>query len=496
MADLTRRAVLGAAGLGTLGLVAGGWSSAPAFARADKWAQLQRQLTGQLVWPDDPRYVRLAQPRNLRYAALMPKAVALCKSVEDVVAAVRWARETNTPFAIRGGGHNYAAGSSATGLIISTRRMARGRLEGATLYAQAGARNRDLAAILPAGDDLYLLPGGNCPNVGVAGLTLGGGIGPNATWAGLTADHLRGVTMVTATGDVVTASTTVNPDLFWGLRGGAGGNFGVVTDLTYELVEVPVRRATTFLFEFSGVDAASRAGRAWQEARRNGGRLISGSWFASRATGGVWCRVRGQALMGGREASDVLAPLIAAEPDASEVKTRSWWDAYLWYRTPVSPNNTFWDRSLYAEQDLPGRAFDEITRHLDAFPQPGQAFGGFQLLGWLGGKVNDVPATETAYVHRSARWILEIMSGWADPTDPSAWPTRVPADIREWVEQFWDLLLPYSNRHSYQNFPDPALKDFARAYYGRNLPRLSKVKGAWDPDDVFTYPQAIPLTAG
>ena len=299
--------------------------------------------------------------------------------------------------------------------------------------------------------------------------------------------------MVTATGSVVTASASVNPDLFWGLRGGAGGNFGVVTDLTYELVEVPVRRATTFIFDFTGVDAVSRAGRAWQEARRNGGRLISGSWFAGRATGGVWCRVRGQVLMGGQAASDVLAPLIAAEPDASEVKTRSWWDAYLWYRTPVSPNNTFWDRSLYAEQDLPGRAFDEITRHLDAFPQPGRAFGGFQLLGWLGGKVNDVPATQTAYVHRSARWILEIMSGWANPTDPSVWPTRVPADIREWVEQFWDLLLPYSNRHSYQNFPDPALKDFARAYYGRNLPRLSQVKRAWDPDDVFTYPQAIPL---
>ena len=294
MADLTRRAVLGAAGLGTLGLVAGGWSSSPAFARADKWAQLQRQLTGRLVWSDDPRYVRLAQPRNLRYAALMPKAVALCKSVEDVAAAVRWARDTDTPFAIRGGGHNYAAGSSTTGLIISTRGMARGRLDGATLYAQAGARNRDLAAILPEGDDLYLLPGGNCPNVGVTGLTLGGGIGPNATWAGLTADHLREVTMVTATGSVVTASASVNPDLFWSLRGGAGGNFGVVTDLTYELVEVPVRRATTFIFDFTGVDAVSRAGRAWQEARRNGGRLISGSWFAGRATGGVWCRVRGQ----------------------------------------------------------------------------------------------------------------------------------------------------------------------------------------------------------
>ena len=174
-----------AAGLGSVGLLAGNWG-APAHATGSKWRRLQRQLSGPLIWPDDPRYLRLAQPRNLRYAALLPKAVTLCESAEDVSAAVRWARDTETPFAIRGGGHNYAAGSSATGLIISTRRMKRARLAGSSLYTQAGARNRDLAAILPTGEDYYLLPGGNCPHVGVTGLTLGGGIGPNATWAGLT----------------------------------------------------------------------------------------------------------------------------------------------------------------------------------------------------------------------------------------------------------------------------------------------------------------------
>ena len=495
MTAITRRGLLGAAGVGALGLIVAG-RGAPAQARASKWAHLQRQLSGPLIWPDDPRYLRQAQPRNLRYSALMPKAVALCASTEDIATAVTWARETQTPFAIRGGGHNYAAGSSSTGLIISTRRMRRGRLSGSTLWAQAGARNSDLSVLLPGGDDYHLLPGGNCPNVGVTGLTLGGGIGPNATWAGLTADHLREVTMVTADGRIATASATVNPDLFWGLRGGAGGNFGVVTDLTYDLVEVPVTRATTFLLEFRGVDAVSRAGRAWQRARRLGGRLISGSWFVFRTTDDVACRVRGQVLMGESEALDVLAPLISVGPVSSEVKTRAWWDAYLWYRTPVSPNNTFWDRSLFAEGDLPGGAFDEIAQRIWDFPLPGRAFGGFQLLGWVGGKVNDVPPTATAYVHRSAHWILEAMSGWGNPTNPRIWPTPVPPEIRDWVEALWATLMPLSNRHSYQNFPDPGLKDWARAYYGRNFDRLMRVKAAWDPEDVFTYPQAIPLPRG
>lgn len=492
MESLSRRGLLAAAGLGSLGLVAGGWGS-PAQARTSKWAALERMLRGRLVRPDDSRYLRLAQPRNLRYTALLPKAVALCESAEDVSAAVRWARATDTPFAIRGGGHNYAAGSSSTGLIISTRRMARGRLTGSTLRTQAGARNRDLAAILPAGDDYYLLPGGNCPNVGVTGLTLGGGIGPNATWAGLTADHLRQVSMVTAEGDIVTASPTVNADLFWGLRGGAGGNFGVVTDLTYDLVEVPVTRATTFQLQFRGIDAVTQAGRAWQKARRNGGRLISGAWFASRYSDDVRCTVRGQMLAGEGDARAALAPLLAVPAYEGGITERPWWDTYLWYRTPVSPNNTFWDRSLYAETDLPDSAIGAITEYIHRFPRPGSAFGGFQLLGWVGGKINEVPSTATAYMHRSARWILDIGSGWADPSDPTRWPTPVPADIRDWVEGFWELLFPFSNGHSYQNFPDPELRDPMRAYYGRNLDRLQRVKAAWDPDDVFTYPQGIPL---
>lgn len=182
--------------------------------------------------PGQHPYAALATPRNLRYAALMPKAVAQCRNAEEIATAIAWARRTETPFALRGGGHNYADASSSRGLIISARRMKCASLKGTTLRAQAGVQNADLARLLPqGGNSTLLLPGGTCPNVGVVGLTLGGGIGPNAPWAGLTADRLREVTMVTATGDVVTANARENADLFWALRGAAGGNFGAVTDL-------------------------------------------------------------------------------------------------------------------------------------------------------------------------------------------------------------------------------------------------------------------------
>ncbi|MBU3749791.1 MAG: FAD-binding oxidoreductase, partial [Mycobacterium sp.] len=107
--------------------------------------------------------------------------------------------------------------------------------------------------------------------------------------------------------------------------------------------------------------------------------------------------------------------------------------------------------------------------------------------------VNTLAPNATAYVHRKARNLIEMAAGWATSPDPSLPVTAVPPDIREWHEQLWNVLLPNTNGHSYQNFPDPELPDWARSYYGDNLNRLTEVKAAWDPDRVFTYPQAIPL---
>jgi FAD/FMN-containing dehydrogenase len=424
----------------------------------------------------------------------MPQVVALCADYRDVVLAVLWARNTGTPFAVRGGGHNYMCASSSDGLIISTRAMAKATVRGSRLRAQAGVRNRDLARLLPEGGaGAYLLPGGNCPNVGVAGLTLGGGIGPNAPWAGLAADRLREVTMVTAAGDVVTASPSQNSGLFWGLRGAAGGNFGVVTELVYDMVEVPVTRATTFVFWFTGADACRQAGSAWQQVRTNGARSVSGTWLAVRDDAGPRVRVKGQALLGEAGARDLLAPLFAIPADTADVVERSWWDAYAWYVAPVSPSNTFWDRSLYAERDLSEETLSDVIDVVSRAPITDGQFGGCQILGWVGGAVNDVPANATAYVHRGASAILEVMSGWPAAIDPTAWPTPVPRSIGDWVAELWETLLPHSNGQSYQNFPDPGLNDWGRAYYGSNLDRLTRVKGKWDPENVFTYEQGVPL---
>jgi FAD/FMN-containing dehydrogenase len=494
MVALTRRELMRAAGVGVLGLAAAGLAAPSALAKSSAWRDLDKRLRGRLIRPGNRQYEGLALPRNLRYAALMPHAVALCVDAQDVAAAIAWARRTGTPFAIRGGGHNYVDASSSLGLIISTRAMRRGTVDGSRLHAQAGVLNSDLSTLLTqAGTETHLLPGGTCPNVGIVGVTLGGGIGPNAPWAGLTADHLREVTMVTADGEIVTASARRNPDLFWGLRGAAGGNFGVVTDLKFDMVEVPVTRATTFTLWFAGPEAATQAGAAWQEVRRAGDRQLSGTWTTTMDANGLRARVKGQALMVEEDARALLAPLLALPLVSAEVVERSWWDSYVWCQTPISPSNTFWDRSLFVAQDLPSEVIDRAVGIVARFPSPDSGYGSCGLMGWVGGRVNDVPARATAFVHRDARALMEISTSWPGSGTSASWPSPVPHAIRDWMSELWEAVIPHTTGRSYQNFPDPELSDWARSYYGTNLARLKRVKKVWDPDDVFTYRQGIPL---
>ncbi len=293
-------------------------------------------------------------------------------------------------------------------------------ITGTTLRTQAGVRNADLAALLPqGGSGRLLLPGGNCPAVGVVGLTLGGGIGPNAPWAGLTADRLRKATMVTAAGDVVTASASENPDLFWGLRGGGGGNFGVITDLEYELVEVPVTRATTAQFAFSGRDAALAGAMAFQKVRADAGRMTGGNLYLGHSGGDIEGSVQAQELSGEAEARKLFRPLLAVPGVEAQIVERPWWDTYRWYITEPSPAYSFWDRSLYADdylaEDALARALDVVQRFpANGDPERGGAMG---IYGWVGGAVNDVAAQSSAYVHRSAKILVEMSAGWATPRE-------------------------------------------------------------------------------
>jgi FAD/FMN-containing dehydrogenase len=215
-------------------------------------------LPGGLVLPGDSGYALASQSYNPRFDGHRPAAVARCTSVADVQRCVEVARDAGMPIAARSGGHSYAGYSTPdNGLVLDLRGMATVEVDGGTAVVGAGARLMEVyAALAGAG---RALPAGSCPTVGVAGLTLGGGIGVTARKYGLTCDKLTAVQIVTADGE---QRTVDGGDLLWALKGGGGGNFGVVTSFTFATEPAP--DITVFALEYPAGSTADVVG-AWQE---------------------------------------------------------------------------------------------------------------------------------------------------------------------------------------------------------------------------------------
>ncbi|MFF4104103.1 FAD-binding oxidoreductase [Streptomyces sp. NPDC001903] len=203
--------------------------------------------SSRLYRPQDRGHAALAGSDNQRYAAVRRAGVLSCATQEDVAAALRWCARHAVPFAPRSGGHNYAGFSTTSGLVISVRPIRQVEARGRRLHLGGGATNSDMHAARDAG--LYF-PGGRCAGVGVAGLTLGGGLGFNDRKWGLTCDHPAETQVVLSDGTVVRASGRENTDLFWACRGGAGGNFGINTAFVFDAVPVDRLRATVFDLSF------------------------------------------------------------------------------------------------------------------------------------------------------------------------------------------------------------------------------------------------------
>ncbi|MGW6710249.1 FAD-binding oxidoreductase, partial [Streptomyces sp. NPDC054956] len=226
--SLHRRQVLAAGAAGALASLgaAGGRAGNPDF------GALARALDGRLVTPEDPDYAearRLFQPR---YDTVRPGAVAYPAHPGDVAVCLDFARRSAVPVVPRGGGHGYAGWSTReAGLVVDAGAMAQVSVSGTDLRIGAGARIGDVNAALAARG--LAVPAGLCPSVGIAGLTLGGGLGPASRSYGATADQLTGATVVTPDGSVREVDAERDPALFWALRGGGGGNFGVVTGFRF-----------------------------------------------------------------------------------------------------------------------------------------------------------------------------------------------------------------------------------------------------------------------
>lgn len=228
------------------------------------WEALQGSIAGVVDLPDSESYERASRPFNARFDEIRPLGIVRCATPEDVSETIAFTRGHGLVLATRCGGHCFADHASTRGILIDVTPMRSVSLSGGIATIGAGARLGDVYDALGARD--LAIPGGTCPDVGVAGLTLGGGLGILGRRYGLTSDHLVGAQVVLADGRIVNCDEAEDEDLFWALRGAGAGNFGVVTRMDFRTVPAPQATNVRVTWPFVRAADVVAAWQAWAPA--------------------------------------------------------------------------------------------------------------------------------------------------------------------------------------------------------------------------------------
>jgi FAD binding domain/Berberine and berberine like len=440
---------------------------------------------GIVLRPGDPGFNDLL-PFNLRTTS-RPMAIVECLTAAGASLAVKWARRHEIAACTHAGGHSYEGFSSCPGLMIDVRKMNQIGIDTANQTARlgAGCLLGDIAVALF--EHKLALPAGSCRPVGVAGLALGGGHGLTSRKFGLTCDNLISAHVVTADGDELDANLNENSDLFWALRGGGGGNFGIVTEFTFKVH--PVDRVIFFSITWPDDSFRTAVIRTWQNLVQSAPDELSFLLHVNGGEGRI-SHLGCNGLFLPRDASEtpsvddlrtVLNPLLSLGNPSFTPREVTYLEAAKILAGDGDPNRVFFkgksDYSVEAWSDEAIQTFIGALR--GASSQIATIFEAY------GGSINRVGETETAFPHRGTLFCLQYFLQW---TSSSSTNRNMAA-----VRAVYGAMRPFLPGDSYVNYIDADLQDYARSYYGVNLSRLQAVKQQYDPDNFFHFAQSIPL---
>jgi FAD/FMN-containing dehydrogenase len=444
---------------------------------------LASQLDGQVLRPGDDGYDASRRVWNAMVDR-RPEVIVRAANAADVTTAVRFARERDLAIGVRCGGHSIVGLAVPDGgLMIDLTAMSavhvdprrrRARVQGGALLGALDHASQRHGLATTAG---------NVSHTGVGGLTLGGGMGWLARRHGLTCDNVAAYTVVTADGELVRASATERPELFWGLRGG-GGNFGIVTEFEFRLHEEPGHSLTVDLV--MPTEAALPALRGWRDLSAEAPRAatLTASVSGGRATVGyVW--------VGDPRAGHALLPqlrtAIGAASQAATEQVREM--SYLQLQTIDDSVGGHAYRRYWK-----GHYFDQLSdTALQAFLLRGSADGRGELLPSVslqahGGAIADVPDEDSAFSHRQAAFEYVASARWTDPAEDAA-RMAVARDCGRALDGF--ATGAYVN-----TLGDEGASGVRRAYSPVQLARLTALKDVFDPDNVFHLNQNIRPSRG
>ncbi|MEU7061066.1 FAD-binding oxidoreductase [Streptomyces sp. NPDC046197] len=468
---------------------------------AANWTALARDLDGALLRPGDASWTTAHQLYNTRFDTLKPAAVAYAAHADDIRTTLSYARAHNIRVAIRNGGHSYAGWSSGDGrLIVDVSRLNQVRAGGGTAVVGAGAKLIDVYRGLAAKG--VTIPAGSCPTVGVSGLVLGGGHGVVSRAYGLTCDSLTQATLITADGRQLTANATENKDLFWALRGAGNGNFGVVTELQFRTHPAPQAVSAYLTWPWAKAAAVIQAWQAWGPDQPD--EIWSSLHLANTPGGTPTVSVAAFSLGTYGElqnAVDRLAAKVGARASSVSLRRHTYEQAMEAYAGCSSFPT---DAQCHLPGSTPGRSpqgrlgretyaarSDFFDRSISAagiqtlLSQMRSVRGGAGSIAFtaLGGAVNRVSPTATAFVHRRSRMLAQYIASWGAGGSG--------ATAQSWLTSAHGAMKPYASGAAYQNYTDPTLTDWRKAYYGDAATRLTKLKQQYDPNRFFSYPQGL-----
>ena len=453
--------------------------------------ELRTSLRGAVVLPGEPGY----DARRAIWNAMIdrrPAAIVECRGAADVATAVRFARSRGLRFTVRGAGHNIAGKAVADGvLMIDTSTMTGIRVDPPTrtVRVEPGCTLGDVdRETQPFG---LAVPTGINSTTGIAGLTLGGGMGWLSRKHGLTIDNLLEVDLVTADGERVRASADENPDLFWAVRGG-GGNFGIVTSFLFQAHPHGPEILSGLLVH--PLDDAPEVLRAWRdfctdapdeltawavmrkapplpflppEVHGTGVLILAVHWAGPTAEGE---RVLEALRAVGSPIADVIGPHDFG----------GWQQAFDPLLTPGSRN--YWKSHNFAA--LSDEVLDGLVEGARRIPDPQCEV----FLAQMGGEVSRHADDDTAYVGRGAAYVMNVHGRWDDPSRDDA--------VIGWARELFHVMEPHAMGTAYVNFMPEDEAERVRGAYGGNYERLARIKADWDPENVFRYNQNVaPRTA-
>ena len=451
--------------------------------------EFKTSLNGRLITSTDADYDVIREIWNGMHDK-RPALIAQCTGVADVIACVNFARENNILVSIRGGGHNVSGSASNDGgLMIDLSLMKGIRVDpdNLTVHAQGGVTWGDIDRETQVFG--LVAPGGVVSTTGIAGLTLGGGLGWLRKKHGLSIDNLLSVDIVTADGNILTANEKQNSDLFWAVRGG-GGNFGVVTSFEFRLH--PVGPMVYLCAPFYPVEMAKEILPVWRDFMNASSDDISGSagfWtipsvpdFPEEIHGkrfiGLFTMHCGPVEVGEK----ILKPLRELGKPLIDMSTPIPWTVLQTMFDPFFPKGQqlYYFKSTYVDI-LNDEAFDTIIKKASNPPQPMILIA----LWHLGGAMSRVDDEETAFKGRKSPLLLSVDASWNDP--------EANDEVIQYAREFLNDLKPFSSGRLYVNFAGfgEEGEDLVKAAYGENYKRLSEIKAKYDPGNLFHLNQNI-----